>query len=347
MKTVLITGGLGFIGSHLTEHIFKTTDWNIVIIDKLNYASHGFDRLKSANLFNHPRIKIFTYDLTHAITKYLQKEIGHLDYIFHLAAETHVDNSIEDPVLFIYNNIMSTTYILEYARQLKLTKFIYFSTDEVYGSIDKGNDGYLETDPHKPSNPYSASKSGAESICYSYYNTYKVPLIIANVMNVFGERQHCEKFIPKVIKKILNEEELDIHCYEAEDAKRLGYELKDKIPGSRFYIHARNVSAAILFLVEKGKVGDKYNIVGEKELDNLELALLISKIMDKELKYKLSSSKNRLGHDLRYALNGDKMKNLGWSIPKSFEDSLTKVVRWTLRHPLWLNEECQVDGAEW
>jgi dTDP-glucose 4,6-dehydratase len=203
--------------------------------------------------------------------------------------------------------------------------FFYFSTDEVYGSAPL-DVAYGEWDRHKPTNPYSASKSAAEQICISYENTYKLPLMSINVMNAFGERQHVEKYIPLVIKKIMNDETVMIHSYP--DKKRAG---------SRFYIHARNIAAAVLFLLEKGEVGEKYNVVGEKEVDNLEIAKFIADVMDKPLKYEMVDfHSDRPGHDLRYSLSGEKMKSMGWELPVNFKDSMRETILWTLEHPEWL-----------
>jgi dTDP-glucose 4,6-dehydratase len=327
-KTILITGGCGFIGHHFAEHIHKNTDWNIIIIDMLSYASKGLDRLRNNKLIESSRVKIITYNLCNPISDGIMKEIGKINYIVHMAAETHVDNSIKDPVYVINNNIQSTIHVLEYARKLEnLELFFYFSTDEVFGPA-LGETLYSEWDRHRPTNPYSASKSAAENICISYENTYKIPLIIVNVMNAFGERQHVEKFIPLCIKKILNNEMIYIHSYP------------DKIQsGSRFYIHARNIANAVLFLIQNGKIGEKYNITGEKEVSNLDLALMIAKFMDKELKYEMVDfHSTRPGHDLRYGLDGSKLFDLGWNPNFNFEKSLEKTVKWTLQNQEWLEE---------
>ena len=197
MTKVLITGGCGFIGHHLVQHLYKTTNWDIIIIDKLSYASRGFDRLRDISLYGDARVKVFTVDIKSDLDKGMLREIGYdVDYIVHMAAETHVDNSIENPRQCISNNVESTITMLEYARSLtSLKKFIYFSTDEVFGPA-LNDTLYSEWDRHCPTNPYSASKSAGEQIALSYLNTFKVPVIICNVMNVFGERQHIEKFIP-------------------------------------------------------------------------------------------------------------------------------------------------------
>lgn len=325
---ILVTGGCGFIGHHFVEHLHLNTEWEIVIIDKLNYASYGFERLRDTETLDSGRVTVFTNDLISPITEGLTKELGDINIIVHMAAETHVDNSISDPVPFIHNNVSSTVHLLEYARTLQnLQKFFYFSTDEVFGPA-LNQTSYKEWDRHNPTNPYSASKSAAENICLSYENTYKVPVLIVNVMNAFGERQHVEKFIPKVINRVLNDEMIYIHSYADK-----------KTPGTRFYIHARNIAAGVLFLLENGEVGEKYNIVGEREVDNLELAQFIADVVGKPLKYEMVDfHTDRPGHDLRYCLNGEKMKSMGWTLPLNFEESLSKTVKWTFENKKWLVE---------
>jgi dTDP-glucose 4,6-dehydratase len=326
---ILITGGCGFIGHHFVEHIFKNTDWEIIILDKLSYASNGFERLRDTDTLNNPRIKVFTNDLINPLPEGIVKEIGKdVNYIVHMAAETHVDNSIKNPKFFMDNNIQSTVNLLEYARTLtQLHTFFYFSTDEVFGPA-LGDTLYKEWDRHKPTNPYSASKSAAEQICVAYENTYKIPLMIVNVMNAFGERQHVEKFIPLCIKKILNNETVYIHSYPNKE-----------LSGTRFYIHGRNISAAVLFLINNGEIGEKYNISGEKEVSNLEMAQMIAKFMNKELKFEMVDfHSDRPGHDLRYGLDGSKLFNMGFKLPLNFDESLQKVVKWTLENKKWLEE---------
>jgi len=326
-KTIIITGGCGFIGHHFVEHVITETDWNIIILDKLSYASSGLDRLRDTGCLDNKRIKVFTNDLINPLPEGLKKEIGpNVNYIVHMAAETHVDNSIKDPALFIRNNIDSTFNMLEYARGLtNLETFFYFSTDEVFGPA-LNEKLFKEWDRHKPTNPYSASKSAAEQICVAYENTYEIPLMIVNVMNAFGERQHIEKFIPLCIKKVLNDETVFIHSYP--DKKR---------SGTRFYIHGRNIANAVLFLIRNGTLGEKYNISGEREVSNLEMAQLIAKFVGKELKYEMVDfHSDRPGHDLRYGLDGSKLFGMGFNLPLNFEESLEKTVKWTLENQKWL-----------
>lgn len=330
MKKIIITGGCGFIGHHFAEHIYLNTDWEIIIIDKLSYASNGFERLRDTGIIDSKRVKIFTNDLINEIPDGLVREIGKdIDYIVHMAAETHVDNSIKNPKLFLVNNIQSTYNLLEYVRKQlpDLEQFFYFSTDEVFGPA-LGDTLFKEWDRHRPTNPYSASKSAAEQICIAYENTYNIPLKIVNVMNAFGERQHVEKFIPLCIKKIINNEKIYIHSYPDK-----------KTSGTRFYIHGRNIAAAVLFLIENGKIGEKYNISGEREVSNLEMAQMIAKVMGKPLDYEMVDfHSDRPGHDLRYGLDGSKLFNMGFKLPLDFEESLRKTVEWTLANKNWLEE---------
>jgi len=343
---VLITGGCGFIGHHLVEHLYKTTDWELIVIDKLSYATRGFDRFRNNGLLNNisnintkgteGRFKLFTWDLCSPLSDGMIYELGDINYIIHMAAETHVDNSISNPVYFMKNNIDMTINLLEYARKLKnLQEFLYFSTDEVFGpasfNINDTNQeadkySYSEWDRHRPTNPYSASKSASENICLSYQNTYKLPLKIINVMNAFGERQHVEKFIPKVIKSLLNNQSIEIHSDNNMNS------------GTRFYIHARNIADAVLFIIKNGKQGDKFNITGEREISNLEMAQTIADIMNIPLKYTMENDNlNRPGHDLRYSLDGSKLIEMGWKHPVSFSESLRKTIEWTVKNPEWLN----------
>lgn len=326
---IIITGGAGFIGHHTVEHLLRKTDWNIIIIDKLSYASSGLDKLRSAGILFQERVKIITWDLCQPLSVGIKKEIGNnIDYILHIAAESDVNRSIADPVNFIQNNINSTLHMLEYARELHNLKLFYmFSTDETRG-VPIGDYAFKESDGFNPRNPYSASKASCEMICMSYANTYKIPLLISEMVNAIGERQHVEKYVPKVISTLLKGEELIIHA----DPTRT-------IPGTRYYIHARNTADAVLFLLQNGKVNESYNISTNDEIDNLDMAQRIAKIVGKPLKYKLVDfHSDRMGHDLIYRLDGTKLKELGWKPPVNFEESLRKTVEWYLRNPKWLEE---------
>lgn len=322
---IMITGGAGFIGHHVIEHLLINTDHELVVLDKLTYAGN-LDRLREIGAHNNYRVSIYTADFNQPIEPGLAKEIGAVDVIIHMGAETHVDNSIDNPEIFVRSNIIGTMHMMDYARTLPdLKLFYYFSTDEVFGPATDGVE-FDEEDPHNPSNPYSAAKSGGEMLVKAYMNTYKLPAIITRTMNVFGERQHCEKFIPKVINAVLKGEIIPIHA-NADKTKA----------GTRFYIHARNVADSVLFLLNNHTIGESYHIVGEKEVSNLDLAKFIAEVIGKPLNYEMVDfHSSRPGHDLRYALSGEKMRRQGWTPPKSFETSLTKTIEWTLEHSQWL-----------
>jgi dTDP-glucose 4,6-dehydratase len=319
LTKALITGGAGFVGHHLVEHLLRATDWEIEVIDKLSYASRGLDRLRDIKAFDAQRVRIHAASLESEIEHGVGKEIGQVDYILHLAAESHVDKSIANPFPFIGSNITGTAHILEFARrQHGLKQFVMFSTDEVYGPAPAGT-AHKETDRHAPANPYAATKSAAEALCLAWANTYGIPVIITNTMNVYGERQHPEKFIPLVVRKVLAGERVLIHG--TPDRKRAG---------SRFYIHARNVADAVLFLLQEQRPSrSAWNIVGEMEIDNLSLARYIAAHLDKDLDYEIVDfHSSRPGHDLRYALDGSRMQRDGWSPPEGFFASLRKTIDW-------------------
>lgn len=322
---VLITGGAGFIGHHVVEHLLIHTDWEIVCLDRLD-TSGNLNRLDQVlrERTDKARVRMVFHDLRAAIAEQLAKQIGPIDAIFHIAAGTHVDRSIECPMEFVLDNVVATCNILDYARTLTLDKFFYFSTDEVFGPCLTG--AYKEWDRYRSGNPYAATKAGAEELCVAYHNTYGLPIIITHCMNVFGERQHPEKYIPSTIRRTRDGQIVLIHA----DPTRTQ-------AGSRFYIHARNVAAAMSFLFERGTIGEKYNIVGEREVDNLEMAQFIAAAVGRPLNYKLIDfHSSRPGHDLRYGLDGSKMVELGWKLPVNFESSLQRTVQWTLNHPEWL-----------
>ena len=346
MKRVCITGGCGFIGSHFVDYVFKNTDWDIVVLDRLSYASDGYDKLRELGLLGDKRVSVFSADFTNPIIEGLAKEIGNINYIVHMGAESHVANSIIDPKKFAVNNIIGTLEMLEFAkRQKDFEKFIYFSTDEIFGPATEGI-GFKEEDGHNPGNPYSASKAGAEDICVAYANTYKLPIMITRTTNIFGERQHLEKFIPMTIRKVLKGETILIHSNPAGTKST-----------SRFYLYIQNLNSATLFLlknvnefleVHDSKKG-KFNITAEREVSNLEVARFIALIVNKWqgenhkkitpfLYEMVDSNSERPGCDFRYVMRDTKLKNLGWSMPVDFENSLENTIRWFLDNPKWLKQ---------
>lgn len=341
MKRVLITGGAGFIAHHLIYYLLKKTNWDIVSLDRLDYSGNlnRLDHvLSKISLKEKSRVKVVFHDLKSEINPWIKKEIGEIDIILHLAAGSHVDRSINYPMEFVLDNVVGTANILEYARIIntssKLERFIYFSTDEVFGPAPTGVD-YKENDRYNSTNPYSATKAGGEELAVAYENTYKLPVYITHTMNVFGERQHPEKFIPMCIKKIRDGESVTIHSDRTK-----------KIPGSRHYIHAEDVAEAIYFILtnnfenEKdfgGAKCPKFNIVGSEELNNLELAKIIAESQNKKLKYEMVDfHSSRPGHDLRYSLSGEKMKKLGWQPSIKLTERIKQVVEWSLNNDNWI-----------
>lgn len=339
MKKILITGGAGFIAHHLISKILKETDWDIVTLDRLDYSGN-LNRLHDMLMEYQPptrkRVKVVFHDLKADINPLIKAEIGKVDYIAHLAAGSHVDRSITYPMEFVLDNVVGTCNILEFAKtQDSLNRFIYFSTDEVFGPAPNGIK-YKENDRYNSTNPYSASKAGGEELAVAYENTYGIPIYISHTMNVFGQRQHPEKFIPMTIKKVRDGETVTIHSDHTKT-----------VAGSRHYIHAEDVADATLFLLNNsfdseidygGAKCQKFNIVGAEEIDNLHLAQIIAEAQNKELHYDfVDFHSSRPGHDLRYALDGEKMKKLGWVPPKTVADRMEEVVNWTLKNERWLN----------
>ena len=338
-KKILITGGAGFIAHHLVEKILKTTDWEIVTLDRLDFSGN-LNRLNEIvsilPSIEQKRVKVVHHDLKAALNNEIESTIGKVDFIAHLAAGSHVDRSIDYPLEFVLDNVVGTANILDYARKLdQLERFAYFSTDEVFGPASNGVN-FKENDRYNSTNPYSASKAGGEELVVAYHNTYNLPAMITHTMNVFGERQSAEKFIPMVIGKVFKDELVTIHS----DSSK-------KIAGSRHYIHAEDVANALLFLfeypidsipIDQSRIKcQKFNIVGKDEIDNLSLAKFIAKEQNKDLIYEMVDfHSSRPGHDLRYALDGSKMQMMGWE-PESAYIKLSKVIDWSLSNKRWLN----------
>lgn len=342
-KRVLITGGAGFIGHHVIDLFLKKTDWEIISLDRLDYSGN-LNRLDDV-VRRYPaetrkRVKIVWHDLKAEIAEINRNLIGDVDIILHLAASSHVDRSISHPMEFVMDNTIGTVHILNYARtQKNLERFIYFSTDEVFGPAPD-NVLYKERDRYNSTNPYSASKAAGEEFCVAYENTYKLPIFITHTMNVFGERQHPEKFIPMCIRKVRDGEKIYIHSDQTKT-----------IPGSRFYIHGKDVADAMYFLLHLdedqlkkiyepdfgGAKCPKFNVVGKEEIDNLTLTKHIAKAVGKDPVYELIDfHSSRPGHDLRYALSGEYMKELGWEPKYTLEERIKEVVDWSLENKEWI-----------
>jgi dTDP-glucose 4,6-dehydratase len=332
MKKVLLTGGAGFIGHHTVEHILRNTDWEIVIMDRLTYAGNQnfLTSLSEWEQEKH-RVKFIYHDFRSPVSPTTQHLIGNIDYLIHMGAETHVDRSITEPMPFATTNVIGTVNILELAKAMSPEKMIYVSTDEVYGPTIMGK-LHKEGEPHKPSNPYSASKSGAEAFCYAYWNTYGVPVAITNTMNNFGERQNSEKFVPKTIKAILDNRPVVVHCKK--DAEGNVSDVS-----SRCWLHARNHADALIFLLASTVpfAGEKFNVVGEYAAVDT-IADMIATFMGKERADKQYEDFHsfRPGHDMHYGLDGTKLAELGWAPKLDLYHSMEKVVEWTLARPQWL-----------
>lgn len=324
---VLLTGGAGFVGHHIIEHLLKTTNWEIILLDRLD-LSGNLNRVHEVirSYDTKGRLKWVYHDFKAPVSSSTNSQIGKVDCILHVGASTHVDRSITDPLEFVYDNVVGTANIIEWMRVYQRdAKMIYFSTDEVFGPA-AGDIAYTEWSRYDSRNPYAATKAGGEELCLAYANTYQLDIRITHCMNIFGERQHAEKFIPLVIKKVLDGGTVFIHA-NAEKTKA----------GSRFYIHARNVANAVSFVLHVGCAREKYNIVGSEEVDNLTLAKMIAEVIGKPLQYELVDfHSSRPGHDLRYALDGGKMEMLGWKPPVDFTPSLERTVLWTIKNKHWL-----------
>ena len=319
MKKIIVTGGLGFIGSNLIKLLLKK-DFKVLNIDKNTYSSNFYNVKEFKNNRNYSFIKcdIANRKISKIISKFKP------DGIFNLAAETHVDRSIDNPENFIKSNIFGVYNILEsfknYSKKNKKTKLIHISTDEVYGDILFGRT--KEDYPYNPSSPYAASKASSDHLVSSYVRTYKIPAIITNCSNNFGPKQHPEKLIPKLIYNILTNKSLPIY---------------GKGKNSREWIYVEDHCEALIKIFKDGKIGSFYNIGSNKNLINLDISKKLIKIAKTKIKIgknvKIKFVKDRPGHDIRYALNSNKLiKELKWKPKTSFETGLIKTFDWYLNN---------------
>ena len=318
-RKIVVTGGLGFIASNLIEKLLKQ-NYKVINVDKVSYSSN-FYNIKEIS--KNKDYKFFKCDISNKekIYKLLIKEKPIA--LFNLAAESHVDRSIDDPYPFIKNNILGVFNLLEsvkkYHKIQKKFKLIHISTDEVYGDIIKGRTS--ENHKYKPSSPYAASKASSDHLVYSYYKTYNLPVIITNCSNNFGPRQHPEKLIPKLIYNIINN--LDLPIY-------------GNGKNSREWIYVNDHCDALIRIFKKGTIGEFYNIGSQKNLNNLQISKkLLSIIKNKSLKStsKITFIKDRPGHDTRYALNSDKiLKKLKWKNKTNITRGLEQTVNWYIKN---------------
>jgi len=318
-KKIVVTGGLGFIASNLIEKLLKQ-NYKVINVDKVSYSSNFYN---IREISKNKDYKFFKCDILNKekIYKLLIKEKPIA--LFNLAAESHVDRSIDDPFPFIKNNILGVFSLLEsvkkYHKTHKKFKLIHISTDEVYGDIEKGRTS--ENHKYEPSSPYAASKASSDHLVYSYYKTYNLPVIITNCSNNFGPRQHPEKLIPKLIYNIINN--LDLPIY-------------GNGKNSREWIYVNDHCEALIRIFKKGTIGEFYNIGSQKNLNNLQISKkLLSIIKNKNIKStsKITFIKDRPGHDTRYALNSDKiLKKLKWKNKTSITRGLEQTVNWYIKN---------------
>jgi len=312
---VLITGGCGFVGSHVVDWFLQKTDWDLIILDGLTYAGN-LNRITDLYSYDERRVKFVYHNLRAPINELVASRIGSVDYIFHLAANSSVEFTLKNPTITVYDNVMATVNMLDFARtQPNLKLMNYFSTDEVYGPVSSPGEGFDEEAPHKPSNPYSAGKAAGEDYCHAYHVTYGVPVFITNAMNIFGFDQHPEKYIPTVIRKVSEGGNLPVYS-----------SANGKVAGSRFWIFAYDIADALLFLHDKAIPGEKYHIKGTW-MDNLDLAKLIASKIGKPLKYEMFDfHSSRPGHDLHYGLDDTKLNKMGWTLSIGIDSGLDQII---------------------
>ena len=306
-KTILATGGAGFIGSHFVKYLLKERDgYNVINVDALSYAA-DLNRLKEVE--NDARYSFLKADIRNV--KELEKAFsGDIDAVVHFAAETHVDNSIETPSLFADVNVTGTLNLLNLVLSKKIKKYIHISTDEVYGEIAEG--AFTEESPFRPNSPYSASKAAADFFVRAYMRTYNLPAIIVRPCNNYGPWQYPEKFIPVASCKLLSGEKIPVY---AEGLNR------------REWLYVEDCAKAIATIMEKGVIGEAYNLGSGVEKKNIDIAEKIVKILGKTTD-SIEFVKDRPGHDFRYALNSEKIAQLGWQTRMNFDEGLENTVNW-------------------
>jgi dTDP-glucose 4,6-dehydratase len=328
---VLLTGASGFLGANFLRHALDTTDWHLACPASFTHRGVPERISLTTDADEMGRVDVVTCDLATPIADTTAALFDKPDIIVNFASESHIPRSLADPVPFVANNVNVMLHLLEFARTLpNLKAFVHISTDEVYGPSAEG--GHPEWSPILPSTPYSASKAAQEALGISYWRSFGVPLVLVNTMNPIGPMQDPEKFIPMTIGKVLRGETISIHAGA------------DGTIGSRVYVHARDLAGAITHVLGREPASyqvaerpDRWNVVGERDVDNLELARLIADELDLPLHSVLVAS-DRPGHGLRYALDGSKLAAAaGWRPTRTIEQSVAELVEWSLANPLWAN----------
>jgi dTDP-glucose 4,6-dehydratase len=329
-KKIMVTGGAGFIGSHVTRlFVNKYPNYQIVVADALTYAGN-MENLKDVE--GKPNYRFERADITSEQQIEALFERYQFDSVIHLAAESHVDRSIKDPLAFVKTNVLGTVVLLntcrKYWKDTAGKLFYHVSTDEVYGSL--GEEGFFtEETPYDPRSPYSASKAASDHFVMAYYHTYHLPVVLSNCSNNYGSHHFPEKLIPLMINNILTNKPLPVY---------------GKGENVRDWLYVEDHARAIDIIFHKGKTGEKYNIGGFNEWKNIDLVHLLCRIMDKKLGRPEGTSaklityvKDRPGHDLRYAIDATKLnKELGWKPSLQFEEGLEKTVDWYLANQEWV-----------
>ena len=316
MKTILVTGGAGFIGSCFIRHILKKySDYKVINLDALTYCGNisNLDDVKDNSNYEFVHGNICDKNLVREIIK-------NVDFVVNFAAESHVDNSIKNPEIFIQTNVQGTLNLLQASKEIGIEKYLQVSTDEVYGTL--GQDGYFyETSPIQPNSPYSASKASADLMVRAYFETYKLPVLTTRCSNNYGPYQYPEKLIPFFISKLLKGEKVPVYG----DGKNV-----------RDWLYVYDHCEAIDTVLHKGKFGEVYNIGGHNEKTNLEITHLILKEMGKD-EASIEYVEDRLGHDRRYAIANDKITSeLGWKPSITFEEGIKLTINWYLDHQDWI-----------